>query len=163
MRQLKTDLGLRPYRVVSVLLSWSGRKVGVGIPSVVREVERLPTPLVDLSPVRTSNRSAGKVEEGSAYLREVSPRYTEAELQGVLFQGELQPGQEGFLEVRHDSRDGVTERRRFGVEGVPYRAAGKFQWVVKLKRQRPDRKTDGKLDERTEFPERITNPLMAED
>lgn len=163
LRQLYTDVGLRPYRVFSVVVQWSGGKIGVGVAVVARQTEFLPTPLVDLSPVWSEVKSAGKVEDGVATLRQISPRLTEDEVRGLFFQDEIEPGQEGFLEVVHDARDGQTERRRFTVRGAPYRKAGKFEWTCRLQRARKDRKRDGELDGRTEFPERVLNPLMAED
>lgn len=162
LRQLFTDIGMRPYRVFSVRVRWSGRKIGVGTATVVEETEFLPTPLVDLSPVWSEVKSAGKVEDGVATLREVSPRLTEDQVRGLFFQDKLGPGEEGFIEVVHDARDGVTERRRFTVRGVPVRKESKFQWTVRLQRARKDRHRDGTPDVRTERPERILNPLLGE-
>jgi hypothetical protein len=162
-RQLNTDFGLRPYRVFSVLYEWSGGAVGKGRVQRVREQEFLPTPLVDLRPVRSTPRNAGKVEEGQVTLREVSPRYTEDQIAGLLFQDGLGVGQEGFVEVQYDRRGGLAKRRRFGVHGVPWHDAEKFEWVVRMVRARPDRKRSGKPNERTDIPERILNPLMAEE
>lgn len=163
-RQLLTDFGLRPYRVFSVLYQWSGGEVGRGRITLVREAEFLPTPLVDLRPVRTTPRNAGKVEEGVVHLREVSSRYTEEQISGLLFQEGLQPGQEGFVEVLHDGRDGpAPKRRRFQVTGAPWHDAERFEWVTRMVRARPDRKRSKKPAERTETPERLVNPLMGEE
>ena len=163
LRQLYTDLGLRPYRVFSVLVQWSGGKIGKGVADVVRETEFLPTPLVDLAPVWTEMKSAGKVEDGVATLREISPRLTEDQVRGLFFQDALKPGQEGFIEVVEDARDGQSPRRRFGVRGAPYRRAGKFEWACRLQRARKDRKRSGELDEPTSNPARLQNPLMDEE
>jgi len=162
LRQLYTDLGLRPYRVFSVLQGWSGGKVGDGIPRVLREVEFLPTPLVDLTPVRRRPTEGGFTEDGTVTLHEISPRLTEDQVQ-QLCSPQLLPGQESYVEVRHDARDGETTRRRFTVQGVPFRKAGKFEWWVRLVKANPDRGRAGALSgERQEFPERLTNPLMDE-
>ena len=160
LRQLYTDIGLRPYRVFSVVVAWSGGAVGRGTPAVVSEKELLPTPEVDLRPVRSEMRTGGKVEEGEARLRQISPRYTEEDVEVLFHRHPLPPGHEGFLEVRVDARDGETERRRFVVRGAPYRKAEAFEWVVGISRQRQDRKPNGQLDERTALPERLINPLM---
>jgi hypothetical protein len=161
LRQLYTDFGLRPYRVFSVLIEWSGGQVGVGTARVVREQEFLPTPLVELDGLKTTPKDAGKVEEGGAWLKELSPRLTESDVESLV--GARQQGQETFVEVQHDARDGVSPRRRFSVHGVPMRDVGGFQWKVRLIRARPDRKADGALDERTALPERLLNPLMVEE
>jgi hypothetical protein len=164
LRQLNTDFGLRPYRVFSVVVAWSGGVIGRGLAAVVSETELLPTPLVDLRPVRGTMRTGGQVEEGMATLKEVSPRYTEEDIETLFHQQPLPKGHEGFLEVRMDRRDGVrVKRRRFTVRGVPYRDAAEFDWEVRIMRQRRDRKPDGKLSERTDLPERVKNPLMAEE
>ncbi len=164
LRQLYTDFGLRPYRVVSVVVAWSGGAIGRGNASVVSERELLPTPFVDLRPVRSVMRTGGRVEEGEATLREVSPRYTEEDIRTLFHQHPLPRGHEGFLEVRVDARDGNHVRhRRFTVQGVPYRKAAAFDWTVRMSRQRADRTPDGKLAERTDFPERLKHPLLDEE
>jgi hypothetical protein len=160
LRQIYTDMGLRPYRIVSVLAEWSGRKVGVGTVRIVREREYLPTPKLDLGGTRTTPRNAGKVEEGGAWLTEVSPRLTEDEVLNLAAPDGLGAGQECYLEARIDGRDGSTRRRRYNVSGVPERRAGEFDWKVKLTRARADRTRAGAPNERTAQPERIRNPLM---
>ncbi len=164
LRQLYTDFGLRPYRVVSVLQRWSGGRVGAGTVAIVRELELLPTPLVEWS-VRRRNTEGGYTEDGAATLSEISPRLTEEEVQALVAPCGLGPGEESFLEMRMDARDGVVvPRRRFTVQGPPFRKAGKFEWRVRLIKANPDRDHQGGLGgERTEFPERLRNPLMAEE
>lgn len=163
LRQLQTDFGLRPYRVVSVLQRWSGGRVGAGTVAVVRELELLPTPLIEWA-VRRRNTEGGYTEDGSAVLSEISPRLTEEQVQQLVAPGGLGPGEESFLEMRMDARDGVVvPRRRFTVQGPPFRKAGKFEWRVRLVKANPDRDHQGGLGgERTDFPERLRNPLMAE-
>lgn len=164
LRQLYTDLGLRPYRVFSVLQQWSGRRIGAGVVQVVREVELLPTPLVDLTPVRRKQNEGGFTEDGLVTLRELSPRLTEEQVVALCCPRPLEPGQEAFIEVRHDARDGETPRRRFSVESPPFRKAGKFEWMVRLRKANPDRAPSGATTgERDPFPNRIRNPLMDEE
>lgn len=165
LRQIYTDLGMRPYRVFSVLAEWSGRKVGVGTVRVLREVEFLPTPLlIDLEGVKTRPRNAGKVEEGTAWLTEISPRLTEDQVLALASPGPLPAGLETYLEIRLDARDGQTKRRRYNVSGVPVRRAEQFDWKVQLTRARPDRERNGSSGERRVDPPRLVrNPLMAED
>jgi hypothetical protein len=145
LRQLYTDAGLRPYRVFAVLLRWSGGAKGRGTPRVVREREILPTPWVDLRPLREDDRPAGEVVRGRARLRQVSPQYTEAEVRGI-FGGERE-GDEVIVEVVHDARDGYEPtRRRFAVEDVPWRNAGGFEWVVALSPEDDGRSPSGAPD-----------------
>ena len=150
MRQLLTDAGLRPYRVFSVVVRWSGGAPGRGDVQVVSEQELLPRPLVvDMGGVRGASTAAGKEERGGVMLRQVSPRYTEDDLRALFHQQPLPQGHEGFLEVRMDGRDGVAERRRFVVRDVPHRDAGKFEWRVKLAKQSADRTRAGALRDDT--------------
>lgn len=144
LRQLYSDFGLRPYRVFSVVYEWTGGDVGRGTPRVISESELLPTPIVrDTAGVLGEQRSAGLVERGTVRIEQVSPRYTEDEVRTLFHQLPLKPGQQGFIELRIDARDGNTERRRFVVRGVPYRDAGAFQWKVTLLRQDEDRSRAG--------------------
>lgn len=163
MRQLFTDFGLRPYRIVSVLQRWSGGRVGAGTVAVVREQELLPTPLIEWT-VRRKATEGGFTEDGSATLSEISPRLTEQQVQALVAPQGLAAGEESFLEVRMDARDGTEpHRRRFTVVGPPYRKAGKFEWRVRLEKANPDRDRHGGTGgERQQFPDRLRNPLMAE-
>ena len=163
LRQLYTDFGLRPYRVFSVLQHWSGGRVGAGTVAVVREIEFLPTPLVDVLPVKRRVTEGGFTEDGDTWLRQISPRLTEDEVQNLVAPGGLQPGDDPFIEVRMDARDGLSERRRYTVQGPPARDAGGFEWKVRLVKANPDRGRQGETSgERQAFPERLRNPLMAE-
>lgn len=139
---LISEFGLRPYRVWIVTVRWDGGEVGVGEPSVVRERELLPTPWVDTRPIYTEMRSGGRVEQGTIRLREISPRYTEDDLRGAPGEGE-----QVFVEIRHDSRDGSTERRRYSVRGQPWRNAEEFEWSVTLGTEQQARERDGTLAE----------------
>lgn len=145
LRQLNTDFGLRPYRVFSMRVRWTGGDVGRGECVVVSEREFLPTPRFDdMSGVSSTLRSGGLAERGTTKLREISPRYTEDEVRGLLCCSlTLAPGVEGWIEVAMDSRDGSTQRRRFVVSGVPFRNAGRFEWTANLLRQDQDRSRSG--------------------
>lgn len=144
-RQLQTELGLRPYRVFSVLVRWSGGSPGRGEPCVVMEREILPTPLLRLDGARGSMRSGGVAERGNVRLAEISTRYTEDELR-ALFHGEHSlPNESAFIEIRMDARDGVVTRRRFVVAGAPFRDLDKWEWTVPLVEQTPNRTRGGEL------------------
>lgn len=145
LRQLNTDFGLRPYRVFSVRVRWTGGEVGRGECVVISEREFLPTPRLDeTGGVAGTPRSGGIAERGSVKLREISPRYTEDEVRGLLCCSlTLAPGVEGWVEVMMDARDGLSRRRRFVVSGIPFRNAGRFEWTATLLRQDQDRSRSG--------------------
>lgn len=140
LRQLYTDEGLRPYRVFVVVVTWSGGEPDRGEARVESEREFLPTPLLDLRPLRKRNRSGGTVERGQCRLTQVSPTMTEDEIQGLFH---VKRGSQVFVEVRHDERDGNAKRRRFWVDGAPWRDAEGFQWVVPLAAQQGARSRSG--------------------
>jgi hypothetical protein len=151
IRQINTDLGARPYRVFSVTLKWSGGEIGRGDAEVVSETEFLPTPdLSSINSVRRSLLSGGNVERGGLALYEISPRYTEDQLDALCY-GDREcrgPAFQTFIEVSIDRRDGDrTKRRRFTIAAVPYRDAKRFQWTVDLTKQDGDRKPDGTVQE----------------
>lgn len=145
-RQIAVDLGARPYRVFSVHVRWTGGEVGRGEAVRVQEREFLPTPYLDeTSGVRGELRSGGLVERGTIRLRQISPRYTEDQVRGLCCcslvgpDGLPDPAMEGWIEVRVDSRDGLTTRRRFVVTGQPYRNAERsIEWTASLLRQDQD-------------------------
>lgn len=136
LRQFYTDFGLRPYRVFSVVVRWSGGESGRGDASVESEVELLPTPLVhDMKQLRGVSKSAGRDEEGGVKLTQISPRYTEDDIRTIFHTQPLPGDRDGFLEIRVDERDGKTQRRRFSVKGTPFRDTEKFEWSVRLRAQ----------------------------
>lgn len=145
MRQLYTDFGMRPYRVHSVAVKWSGGSIGRGVTSVLAEVEFLPTPLVkEWTGLQGDPRSGGVPERGMGRLEQLSPLYTEDMIRTLAFCGCAVPADvEGFIEVRMDHRDPDARRRRFTIRGVPYRSADGFEWRLGLFRQDQDRARDG--------------------
>ncbi len=147
MRQLYTDFGMRPYRVFSIVVKWTGGDVGRGEQQVISETEFLPTPLVDMSRLNAALKSGGRVENGNVRLRELSPRYTEEQITELFHRNPLPKGLQSFVEVREDARDGNTKRRRFQVTGVPERRADEFQWTVELVSAYPDRNRDGTISQ----------------
>jgi len=147
LRQLYTDLGLRPYRLFSVVEGWSGGEEGRGTLTTLSEREFLPTPNLNLKPLRIRLPEGGYSDNGFHTITEISPRLTEDQIRGLLHGAPLPPGQYGYLETRIDSRDGQTERRRFVVRGVPWRDAENFQWVVKCSPQQPSRHRNGTPDQ----------------
>lgn len=141
LRQINTDLGMRPYRVFLVRTRWSGESRGEGVETVISEEELSPTPKVE--PVSSVNRQLldiGIDEQGSLNVSEISPRYTEFQLLGLTPNGESIPPNETFSwEVTLMRGDGPHKRRRFLVQGVPSYQAEELQWTVRLNRAGADR------------------------
>lgn len=152
-RTMLSELGLRPYRVWLVTVRWAGGEIGVGEPIVLSEREFLPTPYVDTRPLSTELKSGGRTDNGFLRLTEISPRYTEDEIWGLF---DAANGEQVFIEIRIDERDGKTERRRFVVRGQPWRDAENFQWVVSLSTEQQARTRDGVFNEQLldTYPER---------
>jgi hypothetical protein len=145
LRQLHTDLGMRPYRVFSVVLRWSGGEPGRGTAEVVSEREFLPTPLADLRPLTRVVTSGGVVERGGSRLSELSPRYTEDDIKALFFVQPLPKGHQGFIEITVDARDGQSPRRRFTVKSPPIRDASGWEWTVRLESEDEARTRAGEV------------------
>jgi len=142
MRQLYTDVGLRPYRVFAVKIRWSGPITGAGEPTIDQEEEFLPTPLLDLKPVEEQVKTGGILERGSVTLRQISPRYTSEELDSLLATEERNV--ECFVEVRLDSRDSAEPiLRRFARIQAPVYDAEAFEWTMRIAKQDVNRGRDG--------------------
>jgi hypothetical protein len=133
LRTVRDRIGLTPWRTWVVGYRWSGGARGRGEPILFKEVELLPRPvLVSAAGMRVTPTSGGVVANGIVRLVEISPRYTEDDLDLLL-----QPTPtdvEVFVEMRLDGRDGATpERYAFRPAGKPSRDAGKLQWTVDLR------------------------------
>lgn len=147
LRQLYTDFGLRPYRLFSVVTEWSGGDYGRGEECVVSEQELLPTPRVSLSGLRGMMSDGGLRERGTLRVDQISPRYTEDDIQALFHVRPLPPRYTGWIEMREDARDGeLVPRRRFVVIGTPARMADKFEWQVDMTQQDPSRDRFGRLN-----------------
>jgi len=143
IRALNTDLGRRPYTVVTVKLRWTGGVVGRGELVVVDEIPLTPTPRVGgIAAVEIASREAGGIERGLIRLTEISPRYTEDDIR-TYFHTDLREDEEGFIEVRIDGRDGNTSRKRYTVVGVPERRPDRHDWFVRLRKQDQNRRRNG--------------------
>jgi hypothetical protein len=128
-----------------VVYRWSGGADGLGDLELVSELEFLPTPRVDLTPLRSEIKSAGEVTRGSVELSEISPRYTERQIQVALIDRALEPGEVAFVEVRVDARDGSSVRRRITIADVPWRDPDRFSWRVTGYIQEQARSVSGAL------------------
>jgi hypothetical protein len=140
-RQMVTDFGMRPYRVFSVVVRWSGGARHRGTPEVVSTEEFLPTPSID-GRLSRELREAGAVERGVVRLTGLSSRYTEDDIDR-LCRRIGRDGDEHYIEVVMDERDGVSERRRYVVSAVPFRRPESFDWEAQLTRQDEGRTRQG--------------------
>jgi len=76
IRQIGTDLGLRPYRVFLVHWQWAGEK-GVGRPREISRREILPTPRVrDMSQASFLMSQFGMTEAGGIFIDRISAKYS---------------------------------------------------------------------------------------
>lgn len=155
LRQLYTDIGARPYRVFSIVYQWTGGATGKGEPEVLSQLEFLPTPMVTIN-TRNEAKAGGIMTEGSARLTEVSARYSEADIK-ALFPLELAPGQQSFIEVRLDARDGERPYlRRFTVVDSPELRPLSFDWRIRLQSQDSERdRFSGGIDTTRFYPQRM--------
>lgn len=149
MRQIYTDLGVRPYRVWSVVVRWTGGAVGKGEQEIVSDVELLPTPMFGMR-LTKEVKAGGTVENGKPELTQISPRFTEDDVNAIFHRQPLPQGTEGFIEIRMDARDGNSKIRRFTVYSAPERRASKFDWRVQLVSAYPDPNRNGRLPDVTQ-------------
>jgi len=142
LRQMLVEFGLRPYTVHVVRVRWSGGEVGRGTPATAVDLALLPTPRVrSLEALAWQSREGGHVERGDVRLEGISPRYTEDEIESYFGRAD---GEECFVEVRMDRRDGrEPERRRFTIASPPVRRPDRFDWSVTIRKQDGNRERDG--------------------
>jgi hypothetical protein len=150
IRNLYTTFGARTYQVQLVWTRWSGGERGSGCESVVLAEPILPTPLVsNLKALRVELESIGSMEEGGVIVSQISPRYTEAELQGFsrfVVPGNPLPDDMSFYwEIFYPGTDGDGVRRRFVPKSAPNSDPTAFEWSISLTRQSEDRTTLGEI------------------
>jgi hypothetical protein len=148
IRDLATEFGLRPYKVTLVRTRWSGPVRNQGVESAVDEFVLVPTPLLtDMSGVAQINTAIGLDEFGEVLLQEISPTVREDQLRGHGPNGEpIAPNENFYYEVEFPPPGFIDvdgTRRRFTIKGTPMYFADRFEWQVRLERQRGDRKRNG--------------------
>lgn len=143
-RQIATDIGARPYRVFSIVVQWTGGDKGRGEPRVVSEIEFLPTPKVGVEGLRSALNSGGQADNGEVRVTEISARYTEEQVHTLAHRLPLAKGQEGWIEVTLDARDGAAaQRRRFQPAAPPFYDVENLQWVLRLRSEQQNRTSEG--------------------
>lgn len=147
LRDLVSQAGLRPYRFRIIRERWSGGKRNQGVPEVTSTFEVTPTPkIADFNSLTEDLTPVGLDEVGEVQVSQISPRFTEDQLRGYGENGEPpSPDEEVFYEIEFLPTGSRQEsiRRRFTLRGAPMNFPGRFEWVLRLARSRPDRRRDG--------------------
>lgn len=145
LRDLRVELGGRPYRIFLVKTRWTGEVRGDGVEEVFYEEELLPVPkLSTLSSVALTVQSVGLDEVGELQVSEISPRYNEFQLRGLTERGEpLEDNETFYWEVAFFRHGVSTTRRRFLPRSTPYYDAIALQWSLGLVRAGRDRDSLG--------------------
>jgi hypothetical protein len=143
IRQIATDLGVRPYRVFLVHWLWPKQK-GIGRPREIYRKEILPTPRVmDMAATPFAMTSFGLNDVGGLFVDQISAKYSEADLIGrtpdVMDPARPQTNlsnSECFWEVREARQTNPpTKPRRYATNGVPMLNRSGMQWKVNLVKQ----------------------------
>ncbi len=137
IRQIATNLGIRPYRVFLTWVKWSGESAGEGEPSVMKRIELLPIPKVqNIDAIQRSLYSAGTLPVGSVRVDRISVGYTEDQLSGRKSGDDSIPDDlDFFYEIVEDGRgDDPAYRNKYRLASQPFRKAGSVYWVVVLER-----------------------------
>jgi len=138
-RQILADAGALPHRVFVVVYHWSGGEKGRGEPQLHSFRELTPPPEVTgEGRLRRKFTAGGTTLEGTVKLEAISPRYTEADLDVLL--RPMKAGEEVFIEVVHDGRDGAhPERRAYRPVSKPERRPLDFDWSMELEKSDDNR------------------------
>lgn len=155
IRQIATDLGLRPRRVFIVHVLWTGVKVGDGNPIEISRREILPTPRIrDMSATTEVVSPFGRVEEGGIVVDRISAKYSEDDLTGktpdLIDPAMTRTGKrngEYFWEVQ-ENRPGFpkTIPRRYIHAAAPTLMRGGSHWRIPLNKQNVDRSRNQTFD-----------------
>lgn len=145
IRDLFVRFGTRPYKVRVVRVRWSAGRRGVGAPVIEREMDILPTPLVqDLSTLTEIVQPVGLDEVGSILVSEISGRFTDNDLRFLSADGRPpDPDVEVYYEIEFPKLDGTSDKRRFFLRSAPHYAAGRFMWQLRLEKAHEDRARNG--------------------
>lgn len=136
IRQISTNLGIRPYTVWLTWLKYPGRR-GQGVPTLYKRVALLPNPKVtNIDTLNYVSTSLGSLPIGSVRVDKVSVTYTEDFLQGRdSGQDEVPEDIEFFYEIVQDGRgDEPAQRTKYRIASPPYLQAGKVGYSLVLER-----------------------------
>lgn len=117
-------LGTNPHRVAIVTRTWSGARVGEGVPTTT-VLDLTPSPRVS-DDATFAARYHGREERGRTRLTGISLRYTEAELVPS-------PGPSSEVAYRITERHGQGQRTRYLVPaGPPQVRRSHTDWTIDL-------------------------------
>ena len=157
IRQIATDIGVRPYRVFLVHVQWSGAKPGDGQPSEMSRREIKPTPRIrDMSATTEVLSAFGRVEEGGIVVDRISAKFSEDDLLGKTpdLVDPVRPragkrNAEFFWEVQENRPVNPNPiPRRYVPAAVPTLMRGGSHWRVPLNKQNTDRSRNQTFDRR---------------
>ena len=143
IRQLATDLGVRPYRVWLVHHKWPGKK-GLGVPHEISRREILPRPKIqDMAATAFTMAAYGLTEVGGIVIDQISAKYSEDDLLGRTpdMKDNVEPRTnlrtvEFFYEVQETRpTQPPPQPRRYVVAGVPMLNRSGMHWRVALTKQ----------------------------
>lgn len=157
IRQIPTDLGLRPYRVFLIHVEWTGVRVGDGQPIELSRREILPTPRIrDMASTSEVLSSFGRVEEGGIVVDRITAKFSEDDLLGktpdLLDPAVPRSGARNgqfFWEVQ-ENRPGfpATLPRSYVPASAPTLMRGGLQWRVVLNKLMVNRSRTQTFDRR---------------
>lgn len=151
MRQLNTNMGVRPYRVWLVWTKFGGDERGAGTERVVRRKEILPTPKVVELDVTFASYAAGTAGDGDLKLEEVSAQFRYDELRGTPCptgdEETVEQPYDFYYEVQLDDRQEgpghPNQRNRYRLKGQPWLRPGMVMWSLILENASADAQRDG--------------------
>lgn len=151
VRQIATELGIRPYRVFIFRVTWSGVRIGEGSVSANPgwPIELLPTPKVlGFDASRRPVDVGGTHEIADLRVKYIPFRhgqigYTEDDLVGAALTNPLADNEQVYYEVRGDGGEDKGTRltpfpRRFKLIGIPELRKGSLSWFLSLKKVEQD-------------------------
>lgn len=139
IRQLATQLGIRPYRVHLVWTAFAGDERGEGAEVEVRRIEILPTPRVVPFVINHTMFPIGWIPTGMLRLQLIGVSFTEDMLTGrwVPEPHELvipQPFNFRYEIVEDGRGDPQPRARKYRLASTPFRKAGSISWEILLER-----------------------------
>jgi hypothetical protein len=142
IRDIATQLGVRPYEIKRVRTRWSGGSIGAGQEFEIDSELILPTPLLkNIETLQEIAQAIGFDEHGAVHVEEISGRFEEDWFFGRDALGNpAPPDMSVYFEIEFRRLDGQPgRRRRFYLENAPMWESDNVMWTMDLKRARQDR------------------------
>ncbi len=147
VRNLATQMGLRPAAVRIVTSRFAGRRPGVGAEVILSVEDLVPTPeVLGLDGISYQDTEmAGYFEAGGVVLKGVSLTYAQDKL-ALIDPVELlgsDPSVTRYYEIEVLAGPKTGDKMRFRPSGRPHWQPGSVNWVVPLERVQGDRTRSG--------------------